>query len=341
MPLSIFQFPKPRTLLRFVSLRTATEFITLTLLINKVTGFYGILALFTGYELNPLQLSHYIYSLIILGLAAWLGPAIRSRPSEPLKVLALAWLYVLDTVINAAYTALFGMGWFVLLAQHFGEETGGIGKVPGEGMMDDTAGFTNPNVNATAVEVTVKPAPGLLSGQEAVVISQVGTTTGMVLESDMMTSIGLLALFSLIRVYFCLVVMSYARGVLRRSVANASAGSVGFESTTDATMASNPFQTVEGWRGKLGRVMVRFPSKRYWLGREEIMPGEESGMLSEWERATSGRFQGGRKALRVKVPSGSAEQKGVGERERRARSGTGPPPMSASSAKSERKGLPE
>lgn len=306
-------------------------------MINKITGFYGILALFTGYALNPLQLSHYIYSLVILGLAAWLAPAIRSRPGEPLKVLALAWLYVLDTVINAVYTALFGMGWFVLLAQHFGEETGGVGKVPGKETMDETAGFTNSDVNATAVEVSVKPAPGLLSGQEAVVISQAGATTGMVLESDMMTSIGLLALFSLVRVYFCLVVMSYARGVLRQYVANASVGSVGFESSADPTMAANPFQTVDGWRGTLGRTMLRFPSKRYWLGREETMSGGESGMLSEWERATSGRFQGGRKVLRVKVPG----EQGVGERERRARRGTGPPPISASSGKGERKAVPE
>lgn len=217
------------------------------------------------------------------------------------------------------------------------------GKIPGEGTMDDTAGFTNPDVNATAVEVSLKPAAGLLTGQEAVVVSQAGATTGMVLESDMMTSIGLLALFSLVRVYFCLVVMSYARGVLRKHVASASAGSsAGLDNGGDATMAANPFQTVEGWRGKLGSVMVRFPSKRYWLGREETVSGGEAGMLSEWERATSGRFQGGRKALRVKVPGGgSAEQQGVGERERRARSGTGPPPMSASSGKSERKGLPE
>lgn len=211
-------------------------------------------------------------------------------------------------------------------------------------MMDDTAGFTNPDVNATAVEVSVKPAPGLLSGQEAVVVSQAGGSPGTVLESDMMTSIGLLALFSLIRVYFCLVVMSYARGILRQYVANTSASTVGYETnapaSADPTMAANPFQMTEGWKGKLGRAMLRFPSKRYWLGREETVSGGESGMLSDWERATSGRFQGGRKVLRVKVP-GSAEQDGVGERERRARSGTGPPPMSASSGKSERKGVPE
>lgn len=328
-----------QSLLRVISLRTATEFITLTLLINKVTGFYGILALFTGYALNPLQLSHYIYSLVILGLAAYLAPAVR-QPSEPLKILALAWLYVLDTVINAAYTVLFGMGWFVLLAQHL-EGQPGEGQLPGQEMMDDTAGFTNPEVNATAVEVAVKPAPGLLSGQEAVVVSTHSAGgAGGVLESDMMTSIGLLALFSLVRVYFCLVVMSYARGMLRGYIANSSASTTGYETgaSADPSMAANPFQTTEGWRGALGRTMLRFPSKRYWLGREEIVSGGESGMLSEWERATSGRFtQGGRKVLRVKVP----DSQGVGERERRARSGTGPPPMSASSAKSDKKGMLE
>lgn len=229
------------------------------------------------------------------------------------------------------------MGWFVLLAQHFGEETGGAGNVPGKETMDETAGFTNPDINATAVEVSVKPAPGLLSGQEAVVVSQAGSKAGMVLESDMMTSVGLLALFSLVRVYFCLVVMSYARSVLRQYVANASVGSAGFESTADPTMAANPFQTVEGWRGTLGRAMLKSPSKRYWLGRDETVSEGESGMLSEWERATSGRFAGGRKVLRVKVPG----EQGVGERERRARSGTGPPPMNAANGKGDRKTVQE
>jgi hypothetical protein len=63
--------------------------------------------------------------------------------------------------------------------------------------------------------------------------------------------------------------------------------------------------------------MVKFPTKRYWLGREE------SDRQSDWERATSGRFESGRQALKIKVPN---QEAGVGERERRARSGTGPPP---------------
>ena len=141
----------PQSFLHLISLRTATELITLTLLVNKVTGLYGILAIFTGYDLNPLQLSHYIYSLVILVLVGWLGPSIK-KPEEPLKNVALAWIYVLDTVVNSAYTALFGAGWFIVLAQNLDSSPIGPGDVentPGAGTIDDTAGFTSPEFNAT------------------------------------------------------------------------------------------------------------------------------------------------------------------------------------------------
>lgn len=189
--------------------------------------------------------------------------------------------------------------------------------------MGEIAGFTSPEVNVSGVEVVAKPAPGLFPGQEAVAYGHGGANSigGAVLQSDSMTSIALLALFSLIRVYFCVIVMSYARSLLRQYVASTSSSSTGYsESTSDPTMAENPFRAGReegaGWQGKLGRVMLRFPSKRYWLGREE------ADSQSEWERATSGRFESGRK-LHIKVPG---QDGGVGERERRARSGTGPPP---------------
>lgn len=317
----VSRFPKPRSLLHFVSLRTASEFINFTLLINKVTGFYGILAIFTGYHLNPLQLSHYIYSLVILGLVAWLAPSLR-RPDQPLKNVSLAWIYILDTIINSAYTALFGTGWFLLLSRHL-QEPGKDSPIGGGNTMGETAGFTDPKAgNVTQVEVIAKPGGGILAGQEAVAIGH--SQTGMfpsapVLESDSMTSIALLAFFSLVRIYFCIIVMSYARSMLRQYIASTSAQSASYSNSADPTMAENPFRIERdegaGWHGKLGRLMLQLPSKRYWLGREDQ---ETQG---DWEFATSGRFESGRKGLRVKVP-----ENGVGERERRARRGTGPPP---------------
>ena len=42
------RLPKARTCLGLIDLQTATEVITIFTLINKVSGFYGILSLFTG-----------------------------------------------------------------------------------------------------------------------------------------------------------------------------------------------------------------------------------------------------------------------------------------------------
>lgn len=45
-----FRVPKPGNCLGLIDLQTATEVITIFTLINKVSGFYGILSLFTGIE---------------------------------------------------------------------------------------------------------------------------------------------------------------------------------------------------------------------------------------------------------------------------------------------------
>lgn len=181
--------------------------------------------------------------------------------------------------------------------------------------MGEVAGFTDPKHNVTQVEVVAEPAKGLLSGQQAVAIGHTQATLGQsVLQSDSMTSIALLAAFTIVRIYFCMIVLSYARSILRQYIASTSNSSASYTDTKDPTMAENPFRDGREESSKLGRLMLKFPSKRYWLGREDSEDGQ-----TEWERATSGRFESGRKALKIKVPEG------VGERERRARSGTGPP----------------
>jgi hypothetical protein len=306
-----------QSFLHIISLRTAAELITLTLLVNKLTGLYGILAIFTGFELNWLQLSHYIYSIIVLGLVSWLMPSIR-KPEEPLKNVMLAWLYVMDSVVNSVYTTLFGAGWFLVLAQSLNQPASyesGSPKAPGAETIDETAGFTSPEFNATKVDVVVAPAPGLLDGQTAIAYGSQYGSLGPLFQSGSMASLTVLGVLWIMRFYFCILIMSYARSVLRQYVATTSTN---YSQEGDPTLAENPFRADRaegsGWKGKLGRLMLRFPTKRYWLGRDESE--------DEWVRATSGRFESGRgSGLRIKVP-----EHGVGERERRARSGTGPPP---------------
>lgn len=94
-----------------MSLQTGTEMISIALLINKVTGLYGLLAILTGFSLDAVQLSMYIYSVAVLGALAFLIPHIRRQ--SPFQNLSLAWLYIVDTAANSAYTANFAAQWYL------------------------------------------------------------------------------------------------------------------------------------------------------------------------------------------------------------------------------------
>ena len=308
-----------------MSLRTGTELITLSLLLNKVSGFYGLLAILTGLHLSPLQLSMYIYSILALFLVAILAPHIRSQ--SPFQCLALAWFYVLDSIINAAYTAAFGITWFLVISQHHSDKSGAA-PTPGAGgsTIGDTAGFTSPKYNVSAVEVTASPAAGLTGGQDAVAVgipadgsSSTAPHSGSpslghgVLQPESMSSVIVIVALWVIRVYFILIVLSYARFVLRQHIATVSRSNVQLHTgSTDGNLAENPFARHmpegQGWKGRFGRAMVGL-GRGYWLGSEEN---------DAWMISGSGKFR----RLATKEP----DVPGVVERERRRRSGTGPPP---------------
>jgi len=316
-----------------MSLRTGTEFITFSLIINKLSGLYGVLALLTGIHLSPLQLSMYLYSLLALALATYLAPHIRRQ--SPLQCLALAWLYVLDSLINAAYTLAFGVGWFLVLAQHNSPNPGepgtpgAIESTPGGAMMDDTAGFTNPSFTVTSVDVVATAVPGTIGEQDgtlvghppisardvaaAASIAPGGALHTTILQSGSIASITVIATLWLIRLYAMLVVLTYARRALRQHIATTSQASLRLQtgnSSSETAMADDPFavgqEEGQGWSGRLGRLMLSV-GRSYWLGADEN---------EDRERVMRGRAH----------KDGEAPATGVFERERRRRAGTGPPP---------------
>ncbi|KAL8826664.1 MAG: hypothetical protein Q9191_003663 [Dirinaria sp. TL-2023a] len=319
---SLLRLPRPHTFLYLMSLRTGTELITLSLLLNKISGFYGLLALLTGFYLSPFQLSMYIYSLIVLCVIAYLAPHIRSQSA--FHCVALAWVYMIDSIINAAYTAVFGVTWFLLVSQHLSDNKGGEAPGPGGSTVGDTAGFTNPTYdNISHVDVSPQPNGGITgSGQEAVTVAKSGemasTGTGPslghgVLQSGSISSLVVIYALWAIRIYFVLVVLSYARYVLRQHIVVLSRhNSVLQTGSKSQTNPANPFSPHlndgKGWKGKLGRVMVSI-GKSYWLGGED---GEDH----EWMAIGQERLK----------RRNETEAPGVVERERRRRSGTGPPP---------------
>jgi hypothetical protein len=312
-----------------MSLSTGASLITLSLLLNKVSGLYGLLALLTGYHLSPIQLSMYIYSLFALVLTALLVPHIRTQ--SPLHCLALAWFYVLDSAINLTYTVLFGITWFLVLAQHNAGETPSSG--PGASTIDDTAGFTSPQYNVSKVDIIVD------HGQDAVAAATPasapagatgnGSMRHALLQPESMNSLGVIISLWTIRLYFCLVMLAYARFVLRQHIAvsGSKISSTSYISASpSANLAENPFSASkpegQGWKGKLGRAMVAI-GRSYWLGSDE----DDSWM--------SGM---GRKFRRSEDVLAKVETPGPLERERRRRSGTGPPLPAETLVQSPQKG---
>ena len=353
-----------------MSLRTGTQLVTLAFLINKLTGVYGVLSTLTGYHVSNLQLSMYIYSLIALALGAHLAPHIRKGPHSPLQNLALAWLYLIDSAINACYTAAFGLSWFLVLAQNTqptssssdGPE-GSKASVPvGQKMMDDVAGFTNPSFTVSAVDVVVTStaagtkAEAALIGKEgsnragaskeansAGAMTGGGALTTVVLGRESLSSLVTICGLWLLRLYSILVVLAYARSVLRQHIVIQSQTSASYVESTpidkdnsSGLHADSPFargsQAGAGWRGALGRLMVG-TGKSYWLGVDG--ESERPGTDEEWARILGDRFNErsghrrnylSRSSIGTSIGSYSEAQAGPGERERRRRTGTGPPP---------------
>lgn len=302
-----------------MSLRTGTELITLTIIVNKISGIYGIIALLTGLHLSPLQLSMYIYSLIVLALFTLLAPHIRKQ--SLLQCIALAWLCLIDSVINAMYTAAFGLAWFIVLAKH----ATNAADAPGGSTIDEHSGFTDPKYNVSHVDVVATEASGLTSGQDAVTVGKqangggdaapIGSLSEALFQSGSIASICIISALWAIRIYFVLVVLSYARGLLRQHILLSSQQSpYGLQNgSQDSKTAENPFaegrEEGKGWKGRLERIMVGV-GKSYWLGSDEEHEA--------WVRGVGSKFGRENRGTHLQPP-------GVSERERRRRSGTGPP----------------
>ena len=320
----VFFFAEPptdtiQTFLYLMSLRTGTELSTLSLLLNKVSGIYGLLALLTGLHLSPLQLSMYIYSILALLITIILAPHIRTQ--SPFHCLALATFYILDSVINAAYTAAFAITWFLVISQHHSDDAGS--SVPGAGgqTMSDAAGFSSPEFNVSHVDVAVAADGSLPGKREEAITAGVGDGPALtasspslghgVLQPESISSVTVICALWAVRIYFVLIVMSYARLVLRRHVASISRSSTALYTPGKSTnMIENPFAMHlpegKGWKGRLGRIMVAV-GKSYWLGIED---GDDVWMNEEISMG------------RIRRKEGGGEAPGVVERERRRRSGT-------------------
>ena len=221
----------PQSLFGIISLQTATELIILALIFNKVTGVYGLLAILTGYQLSFMQLSTYLYSIAVLAALVYLMPHIRRQ--NPVECLALAWLYIADTIINTFDTAVFGLEWY--FANGSPEENENIPEMVAQGIEN---------------------------------LRKESAQHGVVVPHETASSMVMIAALTLVRVYFGIVVMSYARDVLQRRMQV-----LVVEGRSDVVDDKDgPFGRElpggDGRRGRLGRLMVSV-GRGYWLEQQE------------------------------------------------------------------------
>ncbi|KAF6805623.1 inositolphosphorylceramide synthase subunit Kei1 domain-containing protein [Colletotrichum sojae] len=254
MALSRFRLrlPRPKTFLGCIGLQTGAEVISLILLFNRLTGLYGLLAVLTGYGLSITQLSMYVYSLgVVVSLAMFL-PHIRKQ--SPFEVLGLAWLYVIDTLLNVAYTTFFAVNWYL--------NSTALIKHPGSAGVSDGAEI--------AEDALAAGAP---------VVPDVPKTTKHIGPQESWMSLGLIVSVTLVRVYFALVVMSFAQQVLQRLT------ELGWEEEGRKKGPDGPFAQGEpggeGYRGRVGRAMLAL-GRGYWLDERA---------QEEWASAMSAKFR--------------------------------------------------
>ena len=231
-----------------MSLQTGAELVALALVFNKATGIYGFLTLLTGYAASALQVTSYLWSVIVIVALGLLVPHIRKQ--SPFENLALAWLYLIDTFLNTAYIAAFATIWY-FSTFHDAEE---IPAAP------------------EAAEVGTDNGPRAAAEENQ---SNPDTAASMVL----------VVLFSLIRIYLALIIASNARWVLQRW-GGEERGETASASDIANAAPPNPFAVGtplgEGWKGKLGRLLVSV-GRNYWLGRQK----EDE----EWARSMGAKFR--------------------------------------------------
>ena len=188
--------------------------------------------------------------------------------------------------------------------------------------MSGTGGYSNPEFNVSSVGVAAGPDQGIPGEkEEAVTFGVPGSPASTasspslghgVLQSESISSIVVISALWAIRVYMCLIVLSYARLVLRRHVANMSRNSTQlYTPGKGSNFIENPFAVHlpegKGWKGRLGRAMIAV-ARGFWLGSED---GDDIWMNEELAMG------------RMRQPvAAQNEAPGVVERERRRRSGT-------------------
>ena len=120
---------------------------------------------------------------------------------QPIKLVAYAYFFVVDFVVNILYTILFASIWFLIVADS--DQAPPLGSKPLDNVKS-VAGIVDP--------VVASPNSNILEGS----IAGVSGTTGGGTEGSTLSTVSI-AFFWLVKLYFILIVFAYARTVVVRT----------------------------------------------------------------------------------------------------------------------------
>lgn len=203
----------PRSFFLFIPIQTGGEVIAATAVLNKASAPYGLGGIFTGKELTPMQWVLNIFSVIALPLVIWGFFSIKGR--RPLRTLAFTYLYSFDVFLSLGFTIFFIVNWFGVgfkaennLPEAFGSNPNGT--------------FTNPAGYQSSKSTTV--------GEE-LAMTVVFTTVMLI-----------------IRFYFMMVLVGYARHLVRK-----------------CGLRSNNGEPINSLTSRVQYMLIR-PIEKFWTG---------------------------------------------------------------------------
>jgi hypothetical protein len=131
-----------------------------------------------------------------------------------MKVVAYAYFFALDFLINILYTILFASIWILIVSDS--DNPSPIGSNTFDSVKD-AKGFVDPlHTDAANIDIVTNPNPNPLKGLHASLLDETGNSMDPGSAGATFSSISII-FFWLIKIYFIIIVFSYARNLVIRS----------------------------------------------------------------------------------------------------------------------------
>jgi hypothetical protein len=250
----------PRSFLFFIPLYVGAEVIIALGIFNKLSGFYGILSIFTGHPITAIEWILNLVSLALLPL--YVMAFINISKKNALRMLVFAYVYAFDTLSSVGFTIFFSTHWFKVakiskvntggsslspsMTESIASVTETLASVTEQVTSVASAAVTSVLTNVTAIKADGELAADIVRRETEAVLNKSASLPQETAVTILIT-VGLL----MVRIYFTLVIIGYARLLVRqqnlRSHNGQPKGSLSAKLQYLAISVAEPFWTGNSW----------------------------------------------------------------------------------------------